>query len=205
MGTWVVVRPWNCGQTVGRNTIGEIWYWPRSLWKARRGDTIRDKETWQSLTLMSLPPRSSNYPYFLCKNLSIQTALVWSNHYTKPLLPTVYLHWSTLVSWEGGLLFPFLSCLTFPYKQPGGRERTYYSLKAVSISIHLSKNYIFCQFILSARSSACSGSLPWCQIRREFVQEYTAGYPHFITLVPVWLRASTVRVNRVNTDRPCRC
>lgn len=198
MGTWVVVRPWNCGQTVGRNTIGEIWYWPHSLWKARRGDTIRGKEMWPWCHfLLEVQITLTCYVKTWVSKLLLYDLTIT----TKPLLPTVY----PFVSWEGGLLFPFLSCLTFPYKQPGRWERTYYSLKAVSISIHLSKNYIFCHFILSARSSACSGSLPRCQIRSEFVQEYTAGYPHFITLVPVWLRASTVRVNRVNTDRPCRC
>ncbi len=68
MGTWVVVRSWNCGQTGGRiqqvrSDTGPIHSErPEEETLQRHGNlTIFDPDVTSSLL------KGSNYPYFLCK------------------------------------------------------------------------------------------------------------------------------------------
>ena len=220
-------RPWcgrlmrRRGQVVGYGNL-ELWSDPGTVDKQEdaynRWDPIQapftpkrpGKETKQkhwNLTVFdpcvasSSLKKRSNYPYFLCKP--------WVQ--LNDLNQTITSYCVSLGFLRmGACYFPSCHASLSPHKHPRGGEEKYYSLKkkkkALNISIHLSKKTTSSvSFIPFDCGSACSGSLPRCQIRKRVVHEYTAGYPHFVTLVPVWLGASTVGVNRVNTDRPCRC
>lgn len=151
------------GQVVGYGNLGHgqtLELWTNRRVEYNRWDLIltpfilnsqerqhhRGTETWWSLTLMSLPLYLKvQITLTSYANLEPQTSLEWfyPNHY---FLVCIFWFPEREVCY-----FPSCHASLSHINTQEERERIYYGLKAVNISIHLSKNYIFCQFILRLR------------------------------------------------------